>query len=145
MSPSTMLNITGDHCAHIYIIMSSGWRRKRGQDEEVQRSQERIVSILIGGVAVWLTCLTMVEYGVYIENTKRIFYHVLSRKSIRRYLGQIVFQSFFRQTFFPIHRFPVRIRLPLRCFFSPVPCPAITGYPPESSYCIPSRYIGSFS
>jgi len=114
--------------------------RQMKKDKEVKRGS---VSLLIGGVAIFLT---MVEYRAYIDNTKRFFYHVHSQKSIRRYPGQVQFQSLFHQPFLPIHRFPGRflLRLPLR-FLSPVPCPAITGHPSESCYSIPSRYIRSSS
>ena len=97
-----------------------------------------------------LTCLTMVEYRVYIDNTKIFFCDVLFQKSIPKYLRQIQFQSLFRQPFLPIHRFPVwfpvrfLIRLPLR-FVSPVPCPVITGHPSESSYITVAPRYPSFT
>lgn len=90
---------------------------------------------MIRGVAVLFTCLTMVEYKVYIDNRKRCFNHVLSRNSIRRYPGYIEPQSLFHQPFWPLHRFSVRfvLRFPLQ-FVSPVPYRVITGHPSKSSF-----------
>lgn len=100
------------------LLLVMDGRRTDWLDEAGQGSQEGSVSVLIGGVAIIHRCLTGVEYRVHIENTKRFFHHVCSRKAFRGLQWKICFGSLFCYALGSIYLFPQRVLLHLPGSFS---------------------------